>query len=237
MTSTPVLLLVAHGTRSAKGQRTVTGIAERLRERRPELQVELAYVDVQEPHVGDRVAALTAAGLPVVVVPLLLSLGYHVEVDIARAVAGRESVCATWALGPDPILAEILVDRAREAGAEPGDALVVAAAGSSRERAQADVDALVAEVARRWAGPVSVGYGSAAAPTIAEAVTAARAAGSRGVVVAAYLIGPGHFADVVTRAGADRTTEPLGTHPRLLTLVEQRYAEGLERLAPTTTVR
>lgn len=237
----PVLLLVAHGTRSPEGQQTVTGIVERLRRRRPELRVELAYVDVQEPNVADSVTALTGSGLRVVVVPLLLSLGYHVEVDIARAVAGRESACATGALGPDPILADILVRRAESAGGGPGDALVVAAAGSSRERAQADIDALLDAVRCRWAGPVTAGYGSAASPTVAEAVAAARADGaggdrghSRRVIAAAYLIGPGHFADVVARAGADLTTRPLGTHPELLTLVERRYAEGLQRLARTT---
>ena len=227
----PVLLLTAHGTRSPEGQRTVTGIAERLRRRRPDLRVELAYVDVQEPHVADSVAALTGAGLRVVVVPILLSLGYHVEVDIAQAVAGRESACATGALGPDPILADILVRRAEGAGGGPGDALVVAAAGSSRERAQADVDALLDAVRCRWAGPVTVGDGSAASPTIADAVAAARDGSPRTVIAASYLIGPGHFADVIARAGADLTTRPLGTHPELLTLVERRYAEGLQRLA------
>src|SRR3712207_6874304 len=48
---------------------------------------------------------------------------------------------------------------------------------------------------RSWAGPVTTGYGSAAAPPVADAVTAARRAGAERVVVAAYLLAPGHFAD------------------------------------------
>ena len=55
------------------------------------------------------------AGLPAgetaVVVPLLLSVGYHVKVDIARAVKSRPGHPRRRAAGPDPRLAALL-DRA-----------------------------------------------------------------------------------------------------------------------------
>ena len=50
------------------------------------------------------------------VVPLLLSVGYHVKVDIARAVKSRPGSAAAAPLGPDPRLAKLLDQRLREAG-------------------------------------------------------------------------------------------------------------------------
>ncbi len=132
-------------------------------------------------------------------VPLLLSGGYHVHVDIASAVASAPGAVAAAALGPDPRLAELLVQRLRENGSarrEDGDAVVVAAAGSSDARAVADVAAVVDAVRERWDGPVSVGFGSIAAPPVAEAVARARADHpGRRVAVAAYLLAPGFFHD------------------------------------------
>ena len=64
-------------------------------------------------------------------VPLLLSVGYHVKVDIARAVKSRPETRAAAPLGPDPRLAALLDQRLREAGVTDNDAVVLAAAGSS----------------------------------------------------------------------------------------------------------
>ncbi|MCQ7029814.1 CbiX/SirB N-terminal domain-containing protein, partial [Escherichia coli] len=88
-------------------------------------------VDVQPPTVVDVVAGLAASGQAAVVVPLLLSGGYHVHVDIAGAVAGSARTVAARPLGPDPRLVAVLHDRLLRAGADPGDpltAVVLAAA-------------------------------------------------------------------------------------------------------------
>ena len=85
------------------------------------------------------------------VVPLLLAAGYHVHVDIARAVADRPDVRSTGALGPDDLLVDVLVERLEAAGAERGGAVVLAPAGSSDARAQAD-SADMAHAARTAVG-------------------------------------------------------------------------------------
>ncbi|KGM14636.1 hypothetical protein N867_18775, partial [Actinotalea fermentans ATCC 43279 = JCM 9966 = DSM 3133] len=126
----PVLVACSHGTDDPAGRAVVAGIVDGLRGSRPGLDVRPAFVDVQAPAVGEVVAQVTDAGRAAVVVPLLLSAGYHVHVDIAAAVAGRPAV-AGGALGPDVRLVGCLVDRLRDAGAEPTDAVVLAAAGSS----------------------------------------------------------------------------------------------------------
>jgi len=232
VTAAPVLVACAHGTRSAAGRAVVRAVVEDVRRLRPGLDVREAFVDVQEPAVGEAVAAAVAGpagpGAPVaaVVAPLLLSTGVHVRHDIGAAVAGLPAVAAE-PLGPDDRLAGILVERLTAAGATADDAVVLAAAGSSDPAAVVAVGAVLAALRARWPGPVTVGYGAAARPDVATAVAGARAAGARRVVVASYLLAPGHFHGALAGAGADLVTAPLGPHPDLARIVLDRYDAAL----------
>jgi sirohydrochlorin ferrochelatase len=221
-----VLVACAHGTRNPTGRRLIAELALAARRLRPGLETTAAFVDVQPPTVADVVAALGAQGRPAVVVPLLLSGGYHVHVDIARAVEGVPGTVAARPLGPDERLVGVLHDRLLAADADPSDAataVVLAAAGSSDPRAVADVEATAALLQRCWTGPVTTGYGSAAEPRVPDAVAAARAAGAGRVVVASYLLAPGHFHDVLGRAGADADSAPLLPDDRLAAVLLDRY--------------
>ena len=221
-----MLVACAHGTRNPTGRRLIAELALAARSLRPGLTTTAAFVDVQPPTVVDVVADLARAGRPAVVVPLLLSGGYHVHVDIAGAVAAAPGTIAARPLGPDRRLVEVLHDRLVVAGADPADpstAVVVAAAGSSDERAVADVQTTAQLLQRSWAGPVTTGYGSAATPTVPDAVTAARRAGASRVVVVAYLLAPGHFHDKLAGAGADAVTAPLLPDDRIAAVLIDRY--------------
>ncbi|RMI09085.1 sirohydrochlorin chelatase [Cellulomonas triticagri] len=234
-----MLVACAHGTRSPDGQGVVRSLVADLRALRPGLRVEEAFVDVQEPAVADVVAAVLAdapgtgaavspAGRPAVVVaPLLLSTGFHVRHDIGAAVAGRPARAAA-PIGPDRRLVTVLLQRLHEAGAVPGDAVVLAAAGSSDPAAAEAVREVTAGLAEAWAGPVTVGFGAAAEPTVSAAVAAARADGAGRVVVASYLLAPGHFHSALARAGADVVTAPLGPHPLLAPIVLDRYDAAVD---------
>ena len=228
--NSPVLIACAHGTRNPTGRRLIAELALAARRLRPGLETTAAFVDVQPPTVADVVASLAADGRPAVVVPLLLSGGYHVHVDIARAVDGTPGAVAARPLGPDPRLVEVLAERLVAAGADASDAgtaVVLAAAGSSDARSVADVEATAALLQDRWGGPVTTGYGSAAKPAVPEAVAAARSAGASRVVLAAYLLAPGHFHEKLTGAGADAVTAPLLPDDRIAAVLLDRYDAAL----------
>ena len=229
----PVLVACAHGTRSSTGRRLIAELALAARDLRPGLVTTAAFVDVQPPTVVDVVAQLCSAGRPAVVVPLLLSGGYHVHVDIAGAVDGADSAVAARPLGPDPRLVEVLRDRLADAGVDAGDArtaVVLAAAGSSDSRSVADVDGTAQLLQDRWSGPVTTGYGSAARPTVPDAVAAARRAGAGRVVIAAYLLAPGHFHDKLAAAGADAVTAPLLPDARIAAVLLDRYDAAVAQI-------
>ncbi len=222
----PVLIGCSHGTSDPAGRRTIRALLDAIAAARPELDVREAFVDVQQPEVAAVVAEAQTdapAGPPVVVVPLLLSGGYHVHVDIAAAVAGGRALAAA-PLGPDPRLAALLDERLTEAGARVDDAVVLAAAGSSDRRAADDVEHVARELQSQRRGPVTVGYGAGCDPSVPQAVAAARRGGAQRVVVAAYLLAPGFFHDRLQAAGADLVTAPLAPHPTLVAMALDRYA-------------
>ncbi|MEU7905621.1 CbiX/SirB N-terminal domain-containing protein [Actinoplanes sp. NPDC049118] len=206
MSRLPVLLAVAHGTRSAAGQAQIRDLVDRVACRRPDLDVRLAFADVQQPRVADAIQ-----GLHAVVVPLLLSSGYHVRVDIAEAVAAADAV-ATAPLGPDPVLVESL---RRHIG--DTDAVVLAAAGSSDPGWRAGI----ADVAARL--DAHVAYASGAELRVPDVVAHLRAQGARRITVAAYLLAEGLFYRSLHRAGADVVTPPLCADPAVADLVLARY--------------
>jgi hypothetical protein len=69
-------------------------------------------------------------------------------------------------------------------------------------------------------------YLSAAAPSVPEAVAAARAAGQP-VRIACYLLAPGFFAGTLGQHGADTLSAPLAPDPLLAELVLRRYDHAL----------
>lgn len=223
--SEPVLVLCAHGTANPQGQRVFSTLHGMVREARPDLRVELAFVDVQSPSVVDVVAQWAPVAPEVVVVPVLLATGYHVQVDIAGAVAPFENARSAAPLGPAAVLSDILAERIEQTGLEPGDVVVLAAAGSSRPEARRAPEQTARELAQRLHRPVTVGYGASAEPTVADAVRAARPETGR-VILASYLLAPGHFHSKLQEVGADLVTAPLGPDPRLAQLIVRRFEEA-----------
>jgi len=220
----PALVCCSHGTDSLEGRAVISAIVGAAASLVGVPTYE-TYVDVQYPQIDEVVASFDG---PAVIVPLLLSPGFHTSVDIGRAASSREGLVAAGTLGPDPMLADILVDRLAAAGLRDGDRVVLAASGSSRPEAAARVEEVLAALAARIPQPVTVGYAYGATPKVADAVAEARGDGR--VVVASYVLAPGHFANLVAAAGADVVTDPLGlapdgsAEPRIAQIVAARYA-------------
>ena len=120
---------------------------------------------------------------------------------------------------------------------DPDTAVVLVSAGSS----DASANAVIAQMARTWAAragwwAVVPAYASAVQPSPAQAVASLLAAGAPRVVVAPYLLAPGHFADKVRlsalAAGAELVADVLGPAPELAAILMERYTEARsERLA------
>jgi sirohydrochlorin ferrochelatase len=216
------LVAVAHGSSHPAALRTVTALARQVRRLAPVIDIRVAFVQHAEPSLP---AALAAAGDGAVIVPLLLSTGYHLTNDIAVAAspADRPAWRVAGPLGPDHLLVTALSHRLAEAGVPDGTPVVLAAAGSTDPEAARQIGAQAELLAQSLAVPVQVAFASAGRPSVPEAVAALRARPGAQVAVASYLLAQGHFHDQLATAGADFVTRPLGDHPAVAALVIDRY--------------
>jgi sirohydrochlorin ferrochelatase len=238
----PTLIAAAHGTRDVNGLAELRRLTNIVRTSLPTVEVVLCFVDVAEPTLDQ---ALAAVGGPAVVVPLLLSTGHHVKVDLPRAVAGRSQTILTRPIGPDERISRVVQHRLEQARAAyvgapasgsahdsdyesvslPRGPIVLIAAGSSDPKARKQL-AEVAEHLRRWnADPV----------TIAQLTGPDVLSHARGETqVANYLLSAGFFYDKL-RAQAEGLVlgAPIGAHPLVAQVIVERYREAVDALTAT----
>lgn len=229
----PALVGISHGTSSVDGHNAIASLMDAVESRHPEIEVRSGFVDVERPNVPEALG-LVRGDAGIVVVPLLLSAGYHVHVDLAREVrAGDAQVTLAGALGPDIRLARILHNRLREAGSQPGDHVIMTAAGSSDARAIEDCGIVADQLATELGDDVTLAFHSAHSPTLPEAIADARVRfPERRVVISSYLLAPGYFQSLAENSDADIVTEPIlsptfGPADALVELVGDRYRAEL----------
>ncbi len=214
----PRLVLVAHGTRSAAGLQTTRALRDAVAAARPTTAVELCYLDIVDPSLAD---VLAADDRPAVVVPALLSTGFHVQFDIPEAVGDRPSTLLARHLGPHPLLVDAMFDRLPDTAAPPA-ASVLVGAGSNRPEARTELDEVARLIGERTGTDVAV-------LTMADDLPAALAALPQPLQVLTYLLAEGQFVTTLREAAGARTAvgDPLGVHPALVELVWSRYDEAL----------
>lgn len=223
------LIACSHGTGDPAGRDAVRALITDVRVLLPHVKVVAAVVDVEQPQISEVVAQEVALDA-VVVVPLLLSAGYHTSVDISRAVEAHSGARQTRPLGTHPLVVDTLIDRISSAlpdGWCEGDHVVLAAAGSSNPAADHDVQAVASQLRARIPVPVTIGFASASVPRVVDAISAARRAGAMRVIVASHVLAPGFFAGLIRDAGADVVTAPLAPDRRIAQVVADRFLAAI----------
>ncbi|MBT2444282.1 sirohydrochlorin chelatase [Streptomyces sp. ISL-36] len=234
--SSPVLLVVAHGSRDPRHAATVHALVRRARSLRPGLRVETAFLDFNLPSVPGVLDRLAAEGVrDVVALPLLLTRAFHAKADIPavlRQAPPSLRVRQAEVLGPSPLLVSAVERRLYEAGLTPGDksatGVVLASAGSTDPEAIAVIAETARELRRTGWCSVRPAFASASLPRTEDAVRALRADGVRRVAVAPYVIAPGRLPDRIAAgaAEADVLADVLGPCPELARLLIERYDEA-----------
>ncbi|HYF65809.1 MAG TPA: CbiX/SirB N-terminal domain-containing protein, partial [Herpetosiphonaceae bacterium] len=120
----PGLVLLAHGSPRPPADDPILAVASQIRTCGEFAHVGLGYLDLQQPSIPDALSACVGSGADrVIAVPYFIQLGGHVRDDLPAAIeAGRAAHPAARLLlaehlGYHPLLAAVLADRAREAGA------------------------------------------------------------------------------------------------------------------------
>ncbi|WP_293047936.1 sirohydrochlorin chelatase [Mycobacterium sp.] len=236
------LILVAHGTRRPDGVTMIEGLAAQVSTLIGHT-VDVAFVDVVGPTPSEVLAGAGAAGRSAIVVPAFLSRGYHVRSDLPAhvAISGHPNVTVTPALGPGGQIARIVGDQLLKCGWRLGDSVILAAAGTSDDKARTDLHTTATLLSALTGSRVSLAFAATGDPQLHEAVDRARRHGRRHggrVVVASYLLADGLFQRRLHDCGADLVSQPLGTHPGLARLIANRFRRALPPvLAATARMR
>ncbi|HWA66072.1 MAG TPA: CbiX/SirB N-terminal domain-containing protein [Mycobacteriales bacterium] len=200
------LVLAAHGSAHPGHSAVLRWVADRIVGARPDLDVRIGFLGHDEPRLADTATA------GAVVVPMLLGSTFHLSTDVPAA-AGDAILAEP--IGPDPRLAAVLADRLREAGWSAGTPVTLAAAGTAQldTAARQLADVLGVTVTAAMAGNADADF-----PALADLEPEA---------VATYLLGPGHFAEIVAGCGAPVVSAPIGADPRVAEVAMGRYDAAL----------
>lgn len=119
------VLLLGHGSIREQANVEVRAMWDMMKEQLPELQISGCFVEVAEPTLEQEIDRLAAIGVErIVIVPMFLTRGQHLSNGIPRILEAMRQkyndirIDLTRHLGIDPLLAEIIKNRLREAGVE-----------------------------------------------------------------------------------------------------------------------
>lgn len=230
------LVVLAHGSANPAGIRVVEAVAARVRYRLPGVPVRTAYVEISRPSLAEVLAdgltdggrdgeadGETDGGGTAVVVPLLCARDHAVP---DPATPARGTLVAA-AVGPQRLLAGVMAQRLRAAGARRGQPVVLLAAGSEDPSAQGDAARAAQLLAQAWGGPVRAAHLTGRGRRLSEVVGDFRRQEVTPPAVAPYLVAPGQFFDRA-RAGArtlglEVLADVLGDHPHVAEAVARQY--------------
>lgn len=224
------LVAVTHGTPSTANREAVIRLVDGVASLRPDIDVSISFVDASHSDVAAALAADITGDA--IIVPLVLSAGFHVRTGLSLGldrIGGSAELAAE--LGPDDRIVEVLADRLAAVEATERDAILLAAAGSNDPRAVRECFETARRLGQRLGRSVTVGFIAAAIPRLPDAIEMIREVhpGSR-IVIVPYLLAPGTFYDAAAAAGGDAIADPLLLPDQpapdvLVGLVLDRYAD------------
>jgi sirohydrochlorin cobaltochelatase len=111
------IILFGHGARDSRWREPFDRLAELWREQQPKTPVELAFLEMMQPSLGEAVASLSAQGVnAITVVPVFFGQGGHLRNDFpvlleeCRGKFPNITLSATPAVGEDLAVLQAIVD-------------------------------------------------------------------------------------------------------------------------------
>jgi sirohydrochlorin cobaltochelatase len=238
------LLLVGHGSRSLASGGEMNDLRLLVRDRLPEVDVDLGFLEMNDPPAGEVLDRLVAEGSRrVVVLPLVLLSAGHAKSDVpAIVVDGRRrhpevDIRFGSPLGISRDLVAILGGGVVEAGGG-GLPLLVIARGTSDPDANGDAHK-AARLVAEWTGApfVHTGFTGVTGPSVPDALDVFARLGYGRMAVVFWFLCTGklverardQIAAFVVGSGVEVVDAGyLGPDPRVVPLVTRRYVDALE---------
>ncbi|WP_018132726.1 sirohydrochlorin chelatase [Effusibacillus pohliae] len=241
------VLLIGHGSRDAEGNRQFESFVERVRARKPDTRIELAYLELARPTIGETIERLAAEGVTAITaVPVILLAAGHVKIEIphmldeARQRHPQLQIRYGRHLGLHHAILEIMEERlqaAETAGHNRQDTTVLLVGrGSSDPDANGDLYKLARILwERTGVAHVETCFIGVTYPDFPGGVRRAANTGTSSVIVLPYFL----FTGVLMKrmeamlqelslqfpAVAFSLADTFGYHPKLVDIVSDRIEE------------
>ncbi|WP_328591110.1 sirohydrochlorin chelatase [Gordonia zhaorongruii] len=238
------LVLAAHGSRDPRFASTARRVTDAVRVALPGVRVELSYLDLNEPLIGDVLETLSGEA---VVVPLLFGDGFHAKIDLPALIADASAADPALHVRQTPVIGRhspvpALVDRLRQAGTADEDGVLMIAVGSSDAESDAQIMARGDELAAALGQPVRTVFATRIGrdgAVVREAVESLIAAGSPRVAVSSLFLSAGLLTERVERVVdsidlPSVVAGPIGAHRTLIDAIVSEYSTAWA--APTGPV-
>ncbi len=214
-------MLIGHGSLRGASGAAMIRVAARLRERGVAPIAEAGFLNFSRPTLAEAVNRCVAQGAAAITLqPYFLVAGKYVQHDLPQQLALERARhpqvafrCA-GVFGDHPALAELVLERARQAIPLPGEpaALLLLAHGSPLAGANAPLERLAERVAALGEyARVGLGYLECNAPSVPDAIDALAAELSQVVALPYFLQLGRHVADDLPRLVAQARAR----HPRM----------------------
>lgn len=221
----PPLVAVAHGSRDSCYLQDVETLITMVRELRPELPVLTTFLEFSTPLFNDLVESADLQTSEPVVVPLLLSRGFHLENDV-EPVAKSANAIVSDPLGPELELIDIMVNELSSATSLRDSPVIFVSAGTKDKDGQADIDLSRTLLEDRLGVEVIAAYSGGSGPSADEVASTLRSSGAE-FSICAYLLGRGRFYSSLMKLGAKSVTLPLGSYRSVARLILKRYDQAM----------
>lgn len=217
------LLLVGHGSRDPATRVEHDALEAKLREAFPSHTVASGFIELSEPPLIDALTELSQRCGRVVVVPLLLFTGGHMQRDVPRAIAEVQRVfpttefLVTKPFGTSPLAVQLASERLGEAmaTASSGTVLLIGRGAAEDEARREFQSVRHALEAKHPAWQFEVAYCGVQQPSVPVALRDLGAAGTQDVVVLPYLLFTGRLLQSIAHAVSQARVEHVNSDFRL----------------------
>lgn len=237
------VLIIGHGSRESSALNEFKRMVRQYGRRRPKWWIAYAFLEMAEPSIPQALGSLAKRTNEILILPLFLFAAGHMKRDIPRILKEfkmshpKVRVKLAKELGPEPLMAELLMKRVGlKKRTFSQNQILVVGRGARELSAQKDFRKIVGILRKKGDfKKVQHCFFDVSRPSFEESLSTLAAQKPQKLLIAPYLLFKGSLVNRISKrtrlyslqnpAIQVRLAPPLGIHPKLFQLMDQRLRE------------